>query len=193
MVDLTDGELHLVSRPSAGGEADGDSYAPSISADGSRIVFLSRARLNPVDTDARVDAYLTANPMFGKPPGGLTPTPETPPSPTPSSTATPSPSATLEPTAMATPTFTETATPPPTITPTVHVDATSTPETPSVGTPTATTTVPTPVPSQPAGASGDGCGCRIDPETGQLTGSPISPWALLPMAWVLWSRRSRKQ
>ncbi|GBD25730.1 Protein TolB [bacterium HR30] len=199
VVDLTDGELHLISRPSAGGEADGDSYAPSISADGSRIVFLSRARLSPVDTDTRVDAYITANPMFGKPPGGLTPTPETPPSPTPSSTATLSPSATLEPTATVTPTptFTETATPPPTATPTLHVDATSTPEAPAVGTATATatatTTVPTPVPSRPAGGSGDGCGCRIDPETGQLTGSPISPWALLPMAWVLWSRRFRKQ
>ncbi|GIW42989.1 MAG: hypothetical protein KatS3mg077_0271 [Candidatus Binatia bacterium] len=203
VVDLSDGEVRLVSQPANGGVADGDSYAPSISADGSRVVFLSRARLTPDDTDARVDAYLVANPMFGKPPVEATPTltpEETPETPTltPTSTATPTESP------SASPTFPEP-------TPTPVVDATPTPLstatlTPQPLTPTTTTitvppgggtqtpTTPSASPtSQSGGNGGDGCGCRVDPVSGRTISDPLSLWSLLPLLWLAWRRRFRSQ
>lgn len=202
VIDLTDGELHLVSRPAAGGTADGDSYAPSISADGSQIVFLSRARLSATDTDTRTDAYISPNPMFGKPHSEATPSP-TPPEPTATASPTASETATYTPTEIATATQTHTATVPVTPTPTpMPPTPTPTPphtpqqptDTPTPGSPaaTATSTRSTPSPSQPAG-SGDGCGCRVDPQTGEWSATPLSLWALLPLIWLAIARRVSKR
>lgn len=201
VVDLTDGEVRLLSRPSGGGAPDGDSYAPSISADGSRVVFLSAARLSPSDTDSRVDAYLVSNPMFGKPPGGVTPTPVEPtpedtptPEPTPTATDTPRPTATPSPSPTREPSLTPTSPPAPTPThepsPSATLTATATVVTPA---PTATRTTgavtPSPTSSGGGGGGGDGCSCRVDPENGRPSSGPASGWALAPLAVWWWRRR----
>ncbi|MCX8071502.1 MAG: hypothetical protein N3C12_03485 [Candidatus Binatia bacterium] len=199
VVDLTDGEVQLVSKPSDGGSADGDSFSPSISADGSHIVFLSKARLIPTDTDSRIDAYLVANPMFGKPPAGgtPTPTPDEEPTATPSSTATWSPSATAVTPTEPSPTSTSV---PPTVTGTPSSTSSPTPPSPtntvnptSAATATSTTAAPTPSPTRPAGGGGDGCSCRVDPNTGKPAPAPISPLVLLPVALLAWRRRLRQR
>ncbi len=56
---LATGDLTLVSRSSAGVKGTNSSYAPSLSADGTRVAFYSRAsNLDPDDTDITEDVYL---------------------------------------------------------------------------------------------------------------------------------------
>ncbi|MEM9016948.1 MAG: hypothetical protein AAGC68_08030, partial [Verrucomicrobiota bacterium] len=48
----------LVSVDSSGLQGNGASFAPSLSADGNRIIFLSQSQLVPEDTDSFPDVYL---------------------------------------------------------------------------------------------------------------------------------------
>lgn len=49
----------LVSRSSAGVKGNGDSFDPSLSADGSRLAFISRSNnLDPAETDALADVFV---------------------------------------------------------------------------------------------------------------------------------------
>src|SRR5215217_9101496 len=53
--DRVTGETELVSRPTAGTAANGDSFLPSISDDGRWVAFVSRAsNLAPGDTDFHI-------------------------------------------------------------------------------------------------------------------------------------------
>jgi hypothetical protein len=57
--DLTTGALSLVSTTAAGLKGNRDSGSPSLSADGTKLAFLSRAtNLNPGDGDTRSDVYV---------------------------------------------------------------------------------------------------------------------------------------
>ena len=47
-----------VDLPAVAGEPSGSSYVPAVSADGSRVAFISSAQLHPDDTDSSPDAYL---------------------------------------------------------------------------------------------------------------------------------------
>lgn len=136
VVEINDGVVGPAARvsvPSGGGEANGDSSAPQISADGTTIVFQSTAtNLVPNDTNSTLDIFAASNPI----------TPSTPiatetPTPTPTQTSTPS----------ATPSTTATRTPTPTLTPTLAPSATMTITVTQGATPTGTvsaTNTPTP-------------------------------------------------
>lgn len=57
--DLETGSLTLVSAVERGAKGNGDSIAPTISAEGNRVSFLSRAtNLDPADSDERWDVYV---------------------------------------------------------------------------------------------------------------------------------------
>ena len=57
--DVTSGEVILVSRAANGDKGNGPSYAASISADGTRVAFVSEAtNLDPDDGDAVADVYV---------------------------------------------------------------------------------------------------------------------------------------
>lgn len=191
VLDLEDGEVVLVSQPAAGGQADGDSFLPSISADGRRIVFLSSARLVPDDPDNVVDAYVADNPMFGKlaPPPTPTDTPTLPPTATATETPQDTPTPVL-PTATPSDTLTPTLLPSPTLTPT-EVELTPTPsatERPVTATPSQTAS---PTPTRSGGGGGGGCSCRVDgPEPADPAG------ALLALAFALaalWGRERARR
>lgn len=174
VVDRTDGTIKRVSLGTGGEQADGDSNAPQISADGGTVVFQSNAtNLVPGDTNGVADCFAAANPLAGPPAPTDTPTStETPtptttslPTDTPTGTSTPNPSSTVTPTPTFTPTLegvTSTPTPtvppptvpPPTGTPTASITRTSAATataTPS-GVRTSTTTV-TPTRTTPSGAT----------------------------------------
>lgn len=191
-VDLLDGEVVLVSQPAAGGVADADSFLPSISSDGRRIVFLSAARLVPDDPDNTVDAYVVDNPLYGKLAEEPTPTETATATETP--TATPSSSAT--PTTAFTPTLSPSATEVPTLTPTASATQTwsepTASRTPtSAATPSATATRATPSPA--AGGGGDGCSCRVDGVPAPASAGQASvTLALASLAW-LGRRRARRR
>lgn len=55
--DMRTGSTEVVSRGDAGLSADGDSTAPSISADGRHVVFHSEASLSNLDTDRLPDVF----------------------------------------------------------------------------------------------------------------------------------------
>ena len=133
VVEITDGVVGPAARvsiPSGGGEANGDSTAPQISADGTTIVFQSAARnLVPNDTNSTLDIFAASNPITPGPPIAT----ETP---TPTPTETSAPSAT--PSTTATRTLTATPTPTPTSTPTLMPSATMTITVTQGVTPTAT-------------------------------------------------------
>jgi Tol biopolymer transport system component len=203
VLDRTDGEVRLVSQTADGRPSDGDSTVPSISDDGSRIVFQSSGRLTPDDLNNLVDTYSVVNPMYGKP---LPQTPTPDPSPTASATAveeeTPTAVPTPEPPTVtptrqaASPTASLTATALPTLpeatrTATAATVATATPvvPTPSAAAATATRTA-TASASPRGGSGGGGCSCRIDPpQTGREAGQSGWPAAALPV--VLWGMRRR--
>src|SRR5215211_197992 len=57
--DTQAGVTELVSRSTGGAAADGDSFSPTISSDGTRVAFESRAtNLDPADQDEGKDVYL---------------------------------------------------------------------------------------------------------------------------------------
>ena len=56
--ELATGITTRVSLDASGLEANADSHAPALSADGSRIAFESQARLVPSDLDSAVDVYV---------------------------------------------------------------------------------------------------------------------------------------
>ena len=57
--DVVAGEVVLVSRSDTGEKGNGPSTAPSTSADGTRVAFVSEAtNLDPADTDATPDVYV---------------------------------------------------------------------------------------------------------------------------------------
>ena len=56
--DLETNSVVLVSRAMPGGDDDGDSVEPSISADGSRVAFHTNARLVPGDIGTALDIYV---------------------------------------------------------------------------------------------------------------------------------------
>lgn len=195
VIDLSDGEVHLVSQPATHGVADGDSFAPSLSADGSHIVFLSAARLSPEDSDNRVDAYIVQNPLYGTPPANATPTPTAEQS---SPTATWTEALTLTPTSS--PTQTISPSPTASFTATVFVPtATNTPTlslTPlrtATASPTEQVTLPTGTPTRSSGGDNGGCSCRVDADSGALRNEPLSWQAFLPLVWAWWRRRVTKQ
>jgi len=205
VVDLTDGRIERVTGN--GDEvAAGDSLAPSISRDGTVVVFQSNARLTADDTNAFPDIYSIVNEL------SFTPTPtetatatETVPPASPAtavpSTPTRSPTQPIPTATVVPPTPTVPVPTPTTIvnTPTTVVNT----PTPVVNTTTPVVNTPTPssIPATPAstptgtsgsggGGGGDGCGCRIDPVTGQASSS-LPLLALLPPALLLAVRRRR--
>jgi len=139
VVDRTDGSIRRASLTTGGEQADGDSNAPQISADGGTVVFQSDAtNLVPDDTNGVTDCFAAMNPLAGPPaPPTDTPTSTETATPTPTSTPPPTPTPTSTPPPTATPT--QTSTPPPTATP----SQTSTPNPSSSAMPTPTLT-PTP-------------------------------------------------
>jgi hypothetical protein len=57
--DLTTGDITLASTSDAGAKGNGNSFDPSLSADGTRVAFLSSAtNLDPGDTDGLDDVYV---------------------------------------------------------------------------------------------------------------------------------------
>jgi Tol biopolymer transport system component len=65
LTDYLTGATSCVSRTSTGAEANGDSYEPSPSADGTRIAFTSNANdLVPTDTNDALDVFVNAAPGF---------------------------------------------------------------------------------------------------------------------------------
>jgi Tol biopolymer transport system component len=65
VTDYVTGISSCISRTPTGAEANGDSYEPSASADGSRIVFTSNATdLVASDTNAALDVFVSAAPGF---------------------------------------------------------------------------------------------------------------------------------
>ncbi len=191
VVDLADGEVVLLSQPATGGAADGDSFLPSVSADGRRVTFLSAARLTADDPDNVVDAYVTENPLYSKVFEEPTPTETAVPTATTEASPTPTASATES---LRTPTLTHTASPTATLAPTFTAS-------PTVPLPTATATVPVPTTTSTptatrtaaAGDGGGGCSCRIE---GANQASSFSGWAasLLLVAFAAWGRyRARAQ
>jgi uncharacterized repeat protein (TIGR01451 family) len=57
--DLTTGDIVLASTSDTGTNGNGESSAPSLSADGARVVFQSSAtNLDPADTDSIADVYV---------------------------------------------------------------------------------------------------------------------------------------
>ena len=57
--DLVTGDLTLASTSDAGVKGNGDSFEPSLSADGTKVAFHSlAANLDPADTDAVLDVYV---------------------------------------------------------------------------------------------------------------------------------------
>ncbi|MBA3278424.1 MAG: PD40 domain-containing protein [Geodermatophilaceae bacterium] len=57
--DLASGELTLVSTSDSGVKGNGSSFAPSLSADGATVAFVSVAtNLQPPDTNSRLDVYV---------------------------------------------------------------------------------------------------------------------------------------
>ncbi len=56
--DLQTNSVVRVSLPSSGGNDDGESVEPSISADGSRVAFHTNAALLPTDTNGVLDVYV---------------------------------------------------------------------------------------------------------------------------------------
>src|SRR5207245_814573 len=56
---LTTGDIALASTSDTGEKGDGDSSAPFLSADGTKVAFRSTAtNLDPVDTDTLLDIYV---------------------------------------------------------------------------------------------------------------------------------------
>lgn len=136
VVDITGGVVRPAVRVSignAGDEADGNSSAPQISADGETIVFHSSAdNLVSGDINAATDVFAVANPP--------TPTMTVTPTATATSTPTVSPTATVTPTPTVTATPTVTRTPTVTATPTVTLTPTATRTATPSGTPSFTAT-----------------------------------------------------
>ena len=163
-----------VSLDDRGLEGAGDSFAPTLSGDGSIIAFHSDAQLSRDDTNAFRDVYVAQNTLH------FTPTPTI--TATPTVTETP-----LAPTVTATETRL-----PPTVTPvppaTFTQSATATSSIPPTSTPKATNTVP--VASGTGG--GGGCSCEVDPHRESLNMLPISMTLLLPMALLALSSRRRR-
>ncbi|MFI5365666.1 MAG: hypothetical protein ACHQ4J_08590, partial [Candidatus Binatia bacterium] len=147
VVEINDGVVGPAARvsvPSGGGEANGDSTAPQVSADGTTIVFQSAAtNLVPNDTNSTLDIFAASNPIT---PGAPIAT-ETP---TPTPTETSAPSAT--PSTTATRTLTATPPPTPTPTPTLVPSATMTMTVTQGATPTATAS-PTNTTAPPTGTA----------------------------------------
>lgn len=57
--DLSTGDITLASTSDTGIKGDGDSFSASLSADGARVAFASRAtNLDPADTDTLPDVYV---------------------------------------------------------------------------------------------------------------------------------------
>lgn len=198
VVDLADGEIQLVSRAADGGASNGDSTAPSISDDGSRVVFQSSARLTPDDQNNLVDTYSAVNPMFEKPLPG-TPTPETTATATPTEMEEPTPVNTEEvptstpnqPVTTPTPSLTPPLSPTPqgtTPAPSATAAGTVTPMVPTLTTPAATPTRT--AMSAGGGGSGGGCSCRVDAESGRVDFDSPLPALILPLALWLLRRRS---
>ena len=110
VVDTTNSSIKRVSLTTAGEQADGDSNAPQISADGMTVVFQSDAtNLVPDDTNGFTDCFAAVNPL-AEPPA--------PPTDTPTSTETATPTSTTTPPATATSTETSTPNPSSSATPT---------------------------------------------------------------------------
>ena len=127
-----------------GTEANEDSYAPAISADGRFVAFASFAsNLVPSDGNGAVDVFLARNPGAADPPPAMTSTPTPTSTSTSTNTSMPTQTATHTPTATATNTSTSTSTSTPTNT---HAP-TSTPMSTVTSTPTLTNT-PTATPTR---------------------------------------------
>ena len=186
--ETTAGRIERVSVTNAGDQANGDSSAPQIAANGVTVVFQSDAsNLVLNDTNGLTDIFAGFNPRGGSP----TPTPTLTPTDTP--TVTPTFTSTLTPTV--TPTPTNTATPSSTATNTFAPTSTSVPNT---ATPSVTATVPptstsTATPTNTAvrgGGNGEGCNCRID---SGATREPSVMWLLaLGFPLLLRSVRGRR-
>lgn len=184
-VDLSDGRiLRLTGNGSE--VTTGSSFAPAISGNGVIVVFQSNGRLTPDDQNPYSDIYAIVNEL------SFTPTPtETPtitPTPVPTETATPTASPSATRTATTVPTATQTPTQvPPTSTPTIDAGTPTPTRTPtSSGGGTATPT------KKPGGSDNDGCGCRIDPDTGRAA-STLPLLTLLPPALLVGLRRRRER
>lgn len=176
--------------------AQGDSFAPAISRDGVVVVFQSDAAFTAADDNGVADIFAVVNHLSFTPTPTETATATASPTDTPLPTATPLPSQT--PTQAATATMVATATvaptspPQPTVTHTPDVGAgTATPTATPEGTPDGTNGTPTPTPDRRSGDS-DGCGCRIDPETGRAASSlPVLGLALPALLLGLRRRHGR--
>ncbi|HBJ35594.1 MAG TPA: hypothetical protein DDZ51_12770, partial [Planctomycetaceae bacterium] len=65
LLDTSTGAIHLLSRSINGKSGAGNSYRPSISADGRIITFISEANdLVPFDGDPGPDAFIVSNPLL---------------------------------------------------------------------------------------------------------------------------------
>lgn len=205
IADLVENRISRVTG--LGGEhRSGDSFAPAISRDGTVVVFQSEAAFTPDDSNGLSDIFALVNELSFTPtpthtlPPTLTPTPTTPPTATLApATPTPTPTATGGATATATASATSTAdgsgTPtfaPTTGTPNGSGSSTPTP-TATGGGAGATATVTGTAIGTPRGRVGDddGCGCRIDPETGRATSS-LPLLGLAFPALLLAARRRRE-
>jgi len=180
VADLWDGRIARLTG--LGGEhIVGDSLAPAISRDGTVVVFQSDAAFTSADTNGLADIFAVVNNL------SFTPTPtDTPlPTATPTVTATAMSTATLVPSATAVASATTVATATAVASATAVMTATpgngggtATPTNGSSGaTPTAVASATNGSVGTPTGtpnlrkSDGDGCGCRIDPETGKAASS----------------------
>ena len=177
------GRIQRVSVGNAGNEANGDSTAPQIAANGVTVVFQSDAS-NLVANDPNgdlTDIFAGFNPRGGSP----TPTPTFTPTDTPTVTPTSTPTST--PTNTATPTATKTVTPTST-----SVPNTATPSVTATVPPTSTATAtPTNTAVPGGGGNGGGCNCRIDSGAGH---EPSVMWLLaLGFPLLLRAVRGKRQ
>ena len=180
--DAWTGISRRISVKQNGEQADRESSAPAISADGIIVAFQSRAALTDDDTNNVLDIYAATNSL------SFTPTPTETPTETATATDTPEPPATPTRPANTPSVLPGTATPTRSVdTPTQGPVVTATP-TDGGPTRTATRAASPTATTNSGGGGGGGCGCRIDQTANEAAGSWLL--AMAPLGWLLLRRRA---